>query len=45
MENDNDYIEEEIGEKEEIKEVPEATPEQLAVFNNELMPQIDALYN
>lgn len=42
MENENEYLEEEI---EQQEEVPTATPEQLAVFNNELMPQIDALYN
>lgn len=42
MENENEYIEEEVDQQEEI---PAATPEQLAVFNNELMPQIDALYN
>ena len=42
MENENEYLEEEVDQQEEV---PTATPEQLAVFNNELMPQIDALYN
>lgn len=42
MENENNYIEEEIDEQ---AEMPTATPEQLAVFNNELLPQINALYN
>ncbi len=42
MEKDNEYKKEEIQEKEEA---PTATPEQLAVFNDELLPQIDALYN
>ncbi|WMX14644.1 MULTISPECIES: sigma-70 family RNA polymerase sigma factor [unclassified Aureispira] len=42
MENENEYLEEEVDQQEEV---PTATPEQLAVFNSELMPQIDALYN
>jgi len=42
VENENEYLEEEVDQQEEV---PTATPEQLAVFNNELMPQIDALYN
>ena len=42
MENENEYLEEEI---EQQEATPTATPAQLAVFNDELMPQIDALYN
>lgn len=42
MKNENEYIEEALDEQ---LEVPEATPEQLKVFNDELMPQINALYN
>lgn len=42
MENKNDLSEEELQEEEKL---PTATPEQLAIFNDELMPQIDALYN
>ena len=42
MENENEYLEEDV---EQQEEVPTATPAQLAVFNDELMPQIDALYN
>lgn len=55
MENKNEFIEEGVEEKnkneeldevkEELEEAPTATPEQLAVFNTELLPQIDALYN
>ncbi len=40
--NDQDSIEEQ--EEQEDKAIP-VTPEQLKVFNEELMPQIDALYN
>jgi len=42
VENENEYLEEEI---EQQEATPTATPAQLAVFNDELMPQIDALYN
>jgi len=42
-EQENDFIEN--IESQEEEQHPEATPEQLAIFNNELMPQIDALYN
>lgn len=42
-EPENDFTEN-IESQEEAQH-PEATPEQLAIFNNELMPQIDALYN
>ncbi|MCH2044668.1 MAG: sigma-70 family RNA polymerase sigma factor [Saprospiraceae bacterium] len=40
MENQDQYIEE----KEELQ-IAEATPEQRRVFEEELLPQIDALYN
>lgn len=42
MEKENKYQEEET---KEAEEVATATPEQMAIFNNELLPQIDALYN
>lgn len=49
VDNENNYINEELETSEqealEENEVPNATPEQLAIFNQELMPQIDALYN
>ena len=42
METDKDFSEDEQQEK---QGPPEATPEQLQVFEEELMPQIDSLYN
>ncbi len=42
MEKENKYKEDEI---KEAEDVATATPEQMAIFNNELLPQIDALYN
>jgi RNA polymerase sigma factor (sigma-70 family) len=42
--NDNEYIEEQEEQEEEDKAI-QVTPEQMKVFNEELMPQIDALYN
>lgn len=42
METEKDFLEEE---EQEQQGHPEATPEQLQVFEEELMPQIDALYN
>ena len=41
----NQEEDQDLEQEEEEEEAPSATPEQLAVFNNELMPQIDALYN
>jgi RNA polymerase sigma-70 factor (ECF subfamily) len=42
VKKENEYIEEE---EEQLEEQPTATPEQIAVFEAELLPQIDALYN
>lgn len=42
MEKENKYKDDET---KEAEEVATATPEQMAIFNNELLPQIDALYN
>ena len=42
MKKDNKHTEEEMQDKEQK---PTATPEQISVFNDELLPQIDALYN
>jgi RNA polymerase sigma-70 factor (ECF subfamily) len=42
VEKENKYKDDET---KEAEEVATATPEQMAIFNNELLPQIDALYN